>query len=108
MQRTFSAAFAHGRDPEVLSIYGNHLLNARHDPRSALRLWQEAAQRAPKVAQYQVSCAKLLIAMGRPDLARPYIERFRHLGRLGQNETMARELEQLAADESRDIGDRSL
>jgi hypothetical protein len=108
MQRSFSAALAHGRNPEVLSIYGNHLLNTRDDPRSALRLWQEAAQRAPKVAQYQVSCAKLLIALGRPDLARPYIERLRHLGRLGQNEAMARELEQLAADESRDIGDRSL
>ena len=38
----------------------------------------------------------MLIASGRPDLAAAPIARLRNLGRLGQNEALARELERLA------------
>jgi hypothetical protein len=93
---SFAVALKRRREPEILSIYGNYALNALNNPTLALRLWQEAAQRAPRVAQYQVSLAKLLIASGRPELAQAHIDNLRRLGNLGQNEVIARELEQLA------------
>jgi hypothetical protein len=96
LQDSFAVALKRRREPEILSIYGNYALNALNNPTLALRLWQEAAQRAPRVAQYQVSLAKLLIASGRPELAQAHIDNLRRLGNLGQNEVIARELEQLA------------
>lgn len=93
----FLAALEQGPHPEVLSIYGNYALNVLHDPALALRLWQDAAERAPSVVQYQMSLAKLFIASGRFDLAAVHIAHVRQLGRLGQNEPRARELERLAA-----------
>lgn len=92
------AALEQGRHPEVLSIYGNYALNVLHDPDLALRLWQDAAARAPSVTQYQVSLAKLFIAAGRPDLAAIHIAKIRKLGRLGQNEALARNLETLESN----------
>ena len=68
------------------------------NPDLALRLWQEAADRAPRVPQYQETLARMLIASGRPDLAAAPIARLRGLGRLGQNEALARELERLARE----------
>ena len=96
MLDSFAAALSHGRHPEVLNIYGNYALNALGDPALALALWREGAERAPSIAQYQVNVARLLIASGQPGLARPYIEALRKMGRLGQNERIARELEELA------------
>ncbi|TAK40072.1 MAG: hypothetical protein EPO30_00395 [Lysobacteraceae bacterium] len=100
MLDTFDAALRAGRHPEVLSIYGNYALNAVDDPTLAFALWREAAERAPSVAQYQISMAKLLIASGQPALAEPYIEALRKSGSFGQNEIYARELEQLAASKT--------
>lgn len=85
---------------ELLSAQGNYALNILGDPSSALSLWLEAAQRAPTVAQYRISVAKLLIAMNRSKEAHSHIEVLRHLGRFGQYESEARALESLAAAES--------
>jgi tetratricopeptide (TPR) repeat protein len=97
MLASFAAALQHGRNPEVLSISGNYVLNALNQPGAALALWQEAARRAPAVAQYQVNLARLYLAMGQPALARPHIARLRGLGRLGQNDAQADALERLVA-----------
>lgn len=97
MLDTFSASLRHGQDPEVLNIAGNYALNALHDPTLALALWREAAELAPSVAQYQVNLAKLFIASDQPALALPHIAAVRKLGRLGQNEAAARELERMVA-----------
>ncbi len=96
----FENALARQRHPETLSIYGNYALNGLRDPNLALRLWQEAAERAPHVVQYQETLARMLIASGRPDLAAAPIARLRNLGQLGQNEALARELERLAQERS--------
>jgi tetratricopeptide (TPR) repeat protein len=96
MVGTFRAALEHGPTPELLSIYGNYALNVMQDPTLAFQQWQEAARIAPNVVQYQATLAQILIAIGRVDEARTPIMRVRQLGRLGQNEALAAELERLA------------
>ncbi len=54
------------------------------------------------MAQYQVSLAKLLIASAQSDQADLHIAKVRQLGRLGQNESLARELERLSAQARRE------
>lgn len=102
MVDTFLAALERGPNAEVLNIYGDYALNLLHDPTLALRLWEEAAQRAPDVVQYQVTLAKMLIANGQVGAAAIHIKQIRRLGRVGQTEELARELEQLAARRSRE------
>ena len=98
MVRTFDAALSRGSNPGVLGIYGNYALNVLHDPDLALRLWQDAARLAPNVVHNQVTLARMLIASGRLEEAALHIDQVRRLGRLGQNEGQARELERLASD----------
>lgn len=100
MDAVFVAALSHGRDPEILSILGNYALNGLDNPTLAAQLWEEAARIAPSIAQYQITLAKLYIASGQPELARARIEQLRHLGRLGQNEQVARDLEKLVREMS--------
>jgi hypothetical protein len=102
MVNSFIAGLDRGPNAEMLSIYGNYALNALDEPALALRLWQEAAQRSPKEVQYQQTLAKMLIASGQFDQAAVRIAKVRQLGRLGQNEAMALELEQLATQARRD------
>jgi len=90
----FGAALEAGADPEVLNMYGNYVLNRLDDPALALRLWQEASRLRPAEAQYHVSLAKLLIAMGRYEEARQQIGRLRELG-IGQHHAAADALERL-------------
>lgn len=98
MLDSFDAALDNGHpNAEVLNIYGNYALNLLHDPALALRLWQHAAELAPTVTAYQTTMARMLIATGRWPEARPYIARVRQLGRVGQNEALARDLDHLAA-----------
>ena len=97
MLATFGAALQRGPQAEVLNIYGNYALNVLHDPPLALNLWRGAAELAPGMVQYQVTLAKMLIAMGHPDLAAAPIARVRHMGRLGQTAQAADELDALAA-----------
>ena len=97
MVDSFEAALARGRDPELLNLYGNYTLNVLRDPQEALQLWHEAATRAPRVVQYQATMARMLIASGQYGQANQYIANVRRLGRIGQNESLARDLEHLAS-----------
>ncbi len=96
MEATFAAALARRPTAEVLSIQGNYALNILDDPDRAMRLWTDAARLAPGVVQYQVTLARMLIASGRPGEARHQITLIRQMGRMGQNESMARMLEEQA------------
>jgi hypothetical protein len=93
MIATFESALTRGRNGEVLSIYGDYALNVLHAPQPALRMWREAAELHPRRAQYQVNLAKLLIALGHDAEARTRIDALRRLGRVGQYDAAAIELE---------------
>jgi hypothetical protein len=96
MSASFAAALAHGPNAELLSIHGNYALNIQHDPTQALQLWRQAAQLAPQKIQYQETLARMLIATDQLDEADRQIARIRQIGRLGQNEQVADELQRLA------------
>lgn len=89
----FEQALARSRDPNLLTMYGDYMLNVGHAPDRALALFKEAAALSPGVAQYRINLAKLLIATGDADAARAQIAALRALGRVGQYESSARELE---------------
>ena len=93
MLATFQAALAHGPNPEILNIEADYFLNIMRQPQAALALWQDAIKLNPQEAQYRVNRIKLLIALGREQDARNEIRQLRELGRLGQNESTARQLE---------------
>jgi tetratricopeptide (TPR) repeat protein len=100
MVQSFAAALDHGENAEILSIFGNYSLNVLHDPNLALRAWERAAELQPNIVQYHVTLANMLIASGRFQEAAAHIDQVRRLGRLGQNEGQARELERSAASKS--------
>ena len=89
----YSAALSRGDTPEVLNIYGDYALNVLGDPELSLRLWQEASVLRPNEAQYRISQAKLLTALGRYDEAAIQIGTLRQLGRFGQHRAQAEELD---------------
>ncbi len=93
MLATYDAASSQGANTEVLSMRGNYVLNVLGDNALAMRLWKQASALRPGEAQYHISLAKLLMAMGRDDESRAQIAQLRKLGRLGQNEAMAQALE---------------
>lgn len=96
MRTSFRAALRHGENAEVMNIAGNYALNVEHDPARALTLWRRSAELSPRTIQYQVTMARILIATGRPDAAKPYIRRVRQLGRVGQTASLADSLERRA------------
>jgi hypothetical protein len=96
MLLSFLAALNRGPNAEVLSIYGNYALNVLQDPTLALQLWQEAARVAPREVEYQATLAKMLIATGQFDQASAHIANVRAMGKLGQNASIAAELERLS------------
>jgi len=99
MQQSFEAALSHGENAEVLNIAGNYALNIRHDPQEAVRLWRRTVELSPRTVEYQATMARMLIAMGQPRAAQPYIDQVRRLGRLGQTRSLADELDTLARGE---------
>jgi hypothetical protein len=101
MLQGFAAALHQGPNAEVLNIYGNYALNLLQDPNLAMQAWREAAELAPGTLQYQVNLARMLIASGQLEEAASRIENIRRLGRLGQNEQLANELEALAEQSRR-------
>ena len=94
MLATFGAALSQGDNPEVLSIYGNYVLNVLGDAELAMRLWQEARDLNPAEPQYQIAVIKLLIEQRRFDEASEEIARLRKMGRLGQYVGSADSLEE--------------
>jgi tetratricopeptide (TPR) repeat protein len=101
MLQTFAAALSHGDNPEVLNNYGNYVLNVLDDPQLALRAWQEASRLNPREPQYRISLAKLHVALGHFEEARAQVAALRALGRLGQYESEAREVERRLREASR-------
>jgi len=93
MRASFAAAERNGEHAEVLNIAGNYALNVERNPAAALRLWKRAAELSPTTVEYQATMARMLIVSGRPYEAEAYIRRVRLLGRFGQNEVLARQLE---------------
>ena len=94
MNRLYAAALSRGNDPEVMNIYANYTLNVLNKPELALGLWKISSQLNPHEAVYRISVIKLLIAMGRYDEARAEMVKLRQLGRLGQFDHTADQLEQ--------------
>ena len=93
MRASFAAAEHNGESAEVLNIAGNYALNVERNPAAALRLWKRAAELSPTTVEYQATMARMLIASGRPHEAEAYIQRIRGLGRLGQHDVLARQLQ---------------
>ena len=93
MLKMYGAALSQGANAEVSNIYGDYALNVLEDDDLALRLWREASARKPAEPQYHASLAKLYIKLGRLTEARQELAVLRKLGRLGQNEMLARSIE---------------
>lgn len=102
MEASFAAALSHGDSAEVMSIHGNYALNVQQSPTRALRLWQAAARLDPGALRYQETLARMLIASGQPEAAAVHIANMRDLGRFGQNDSLADQLELRADAAQRD------
>jgi hypothetical protein len=102
MQAMFRAALSRGSQPEVLNIYGDYALNVLHDNEAALAAWRRCTQLRPGEPQYHVNLVKLLILLGQDKEARAEIAALRRIGKLGQNEVAAAELEQRLRELHRD------
>jgi len=94
MLATFGSALSQGPNAEVLSIYGNYVLNVLGDAELGLRLWQEARDLNPAEPQYQIGVIKLLIEQRRFDEAGEEIARLRKMGRVAQYAGVADSLDQ--------------
>lgn len=93
MLATLDAAMSHGPNAEVLSMYGDYVLNVMNDPALATRFWRAAVDVQPTVAQYRINLIKLLIARNQTTDACRHIQRLRRAGRLGQHQDDADALE---------------
>lgn len=93
MINTFASALTIHVDARVLDVYGNYALNALGDTELTLSLWTQAITLDPNEVEYRVSLSRLLIALGRIDQARTEIALIRGMGRFGQYERRAQELE---------------
>lgn len=99
MLAMYDAALAGGPNPDAATMKGEYLLNVYRDTEGTLALWREAVRLRPAVAQYRANLVKLLIHMRRFDEARREIAEIRAMGKLGQNEAQAAELERRLAGE---------
>jgi hypothetical protein len=93
LEATYAAAL-HGRpNAELFSQFADYVFNVHGDARGALALARRAVALQPGSAQYRINLTRLLIAVGQEPQARYEIAQLRRLGRLGQNEAAAVELE---------------
>jgi hypothetical protein len=93
MLAVFGAALSRGPHPEVFNIYGSYALNTLKDPGLSLRLWRESVRLNPNEPQYRINLCRLLIVLREPEQAREQIAALRRIGRLGQYESLALQLE---------------
>ncbi len=91
MHDFFEAALANPRmahagqvHADVLTQYGNYMMNNEHNMPAALAPFRAAVATAPDVPQYRINLIKLLIALGRADEARVELVTLRKMDRLGQ------------------------
>lgn len=106
MLDTFKAALSQGSNPEVESVMGGYFLSVLNQPDMALFLWHGASERSPQEPQYRISVIKLLIALRRYDDAEVEILQLRQIGRLGQYNGIANQLEQRLAGARRQFPDQ--
>jgi hypothetical protein len=97
MVATFVSALELRDDPEVMSVYGNYAYNVLRDKELAERLWRQALRLRPGQPEYHITLIKMLVRQGRDAEARREIARLRAMGRFGQYDKVAAEL-QLRAD----------
>jgi hypothetical protein len=101
MLAMYVAALSHGPNPDVMASYGTYALNVLGDTELALQLWQDASAQHPRDPTYHANVVKLLIVLGRYDEVASHIATIRSLGKFGQYESLARQLEQRAADQAK-------
>jgi predicted small lipoprotein YifL len=97
MVATFLSALEQRDDAEVMSVYGNYAYNVLRDKELAERLWRQALRLRPDQPEYHVTLIKMLIRQGRSAEARREIGRLRGMGRFGQYQKVAADLEVRAA-----------
>ena len=93
MVALFEAATQRQPTADVYTMHGDYLINVLHRPDDAIAMSRKAIALRPDVAQYRVNIARQLIYMGRIDEAKAQIATLREMGRLGQNEEAAMDLE---------------
>jgi tetratricopeptide (TPR) repeat protein len=88
----FQAALVRA-NPDMLTMYGDYTLNILHVPDKAIQLFQGAVSMRPDTPQYRINLAKVYIALGHREEARKEIQVLRDMGRFGEKEAAALELE---------------
>ena len=92
MVAMFEAALARP-NPDMQTMYADYSLNVLHEADRALRLFEGVVAMRPNEAQYRINLAKVQIALGHGDAALKEIAVLREMGRFGENEAAAMELE---------------
>lgn len=93
MLALYDAAMAHQAHPDVLTMRGDYELNVLGDAPHAVACWRKAIALSPSQPQYRINLIKLLIAQRDVPAARREIATLRSLGRFGQTEIVARQME---------------
>lgn len=99
MASVYDAALSHGMHPDILTLRGDYALNVLGDADQALNLWRQARDSNPGQPQYRVNLIKLLVAQNQVIEAKREIDALRGMGRFGQNEAAALEMEQRLRDQ---------
>jgi hypothetical protein len=85
MLGVFEAALSRRPNAYVLTMYAHYAEDVLGDPGLALRLWKDAATRAPGDAHVRIELATLLLALGQDAEAQRHVTALRSLGRFGTN-----------------------
>ncbi|MUV13825.1 hypothetical protein [Noviluteimonas gilva] len=80
-------------NPDMQTMYADYTLNVLRESERALKLFEGVVPMRPNESQYRVNLAKVQIALGKRDAALREIAALRELGRFGENEAAAMELE---------------
>ncbi|MGO4551581.1 tetratricopeptide repeat protein [Lysobacter sp. 2RAF19] len=78
---------------DMQTMYGDYMLNVLKQPDRAQALFEAAVKLRPEVSQYRVNLAKVYISLGQDEKAREQIAELRELGKFGEEEAAAQELE---------------
>ncbi|KGQ18846.1 TPR-repeat-containing protein [Lysobacter dokdonensis DS-58] len=92
MIQMFEGALARPH-PDMQTLYADYALNVLHEYDLALGLFEGVVRMRPNESQYRINLAKVQISMGRRDAAVKEIATLREMGRFGENEAAALELE---------------
>jgi hypothetical protein len=80
-------------NPDMQTMYADYTLNVLHEPERALALFEGVIPMRPNESQYRINLAKVQISLGKRDAALKEIATLRELGRFGENEAAAQDLE---------------